>query len=1167
MNTPIICAGFHRSGTSLASQMLHLSGIPFAIENMAGNISNPDGHFEDLASMRLHDDFLSESGCNWKFHDECEINHDVSVVERLTKYIDCRNTLDGPLWLMKDPRATLYLDDWQSALKGKGKFVLMYRHWGLCVQSLLKRHSRDLAHCLPTGKVLSDNIVFWQEPELAARMWLAYNKAMLKFIKANKENCLLVSQPALMQGCDLIAEINNKFKFQIKPLVVSPVKFEYASENVDAIILNGLPTQLQSELNETYEQLAKLCDTSNAQDAPEFVDNPRDDKTISLVIENIKLAAQKANKTEGDKATGFPQVTYLSMDIDQLTFDELSIKLKKLNPLVNKGISKFALPLALKLIELEPFNITGYEWAGRIHSVLGQYEIAELHFVKAIAISNSPPYMRMLLADTYLARYEFKTAEYYYFLALKSDIKNPQFSIKLGDLYLIINEYNKSINNYKAALALDDNDWVRSKLINVIDEFRGTKAAIEYVESGLQVNTSILMQNKLTSLKLKLQTRDAKDCYKVNVKRFITRERINSCLADVASFGLPSNQLVDFSYWFSNNLRDVFSEKELANYFMVQQGDSPSSPKLTIIVISYNMGRELPRTIASLLPPYQKYILESDLEVIVIDNGSEKLPLLSDFPANDNLRIISNSNPGVSPVSAINLGLSVAKGELVGVLIDGARMASPGLYKHVLKASRLTQRAVISTLGFHLGPEVQMTSVPKGYNQDIEDDLLKEIDWFNNGYKLFEISTLAGSSANGYFKPIAESNAIFMSKFLWEELDGYDERFITPGGGFVNLDTYRRACELPNVELVVLLNEGTFHQVHGGVATNLQRADATPKIFSDEYKSIRNKDFSVPHKTPLFLGSYVPEAASFLTYSIQKNIISREIINANRNNINKIIINKSYCNQFLIDDVVSDDVLNSPVIITGRGGSGTRLLSKLMQGIDLFVGNEINKTEDSVEWVAPIYDLITNSISLKNNNFNQLHIDRLRANAKNILYRRSASNAPWGFKLPETMLCLPELLKAFPNAKVIHLVRHPISISFRRSHMTSRLDNPIGRSVLGEAYKALNLDAGTMKTKGDYFNNAVSWVYQLMGALDFIENNLPASNVLQIKYESLANDTDNVLTFICNFLNLPMQQGPKLSVDATRLNMQHDSSPEVDEIWSLCEGVASRIGYSKSLGE
>ena len=44
-------------------------------------------------------------------------------------------------------------------------------------------------------------------------------------------------------------------------------------------------------------------------------------------------------------------------------------------------------------------------------------------------------------------------------------------------------------------------------------------------------------------------------------------------------------------------------------------------PKVSIIVISYNMNRELPRTLLSLSLPYQKDIGHDEYEVILIDNG------------------------------------------------------------------------------------------------------------------------------------------------------------------------------------------------------------------------------------------------------------------------------------------------------------------------------------------------------------------------------------------------------------------------------------------------------------------------------------------------------------------------------------------------------------------
>ena len=146
-----------------------------------------------------------------------------------------------------------------------------------------------------------------------------------------------------------------------------------------------------------------------------------------------------------------------------------------------------------------------------------------------------------------------------------------------------------------------------------------------------------------------------------------------------------------------------------------------------------------------------------------------------------------------------------------------------------------------------------MESVHEGYNQEQEDRLLDQARWTEDGYRLFDISVFAGSSAGGWFKPMGESNAIFMRKALWDELGGFDELFQSPGGGYVNLDTLSRAVALPGVTAVTLLGEGTFHQVHGGVATN-----ATHNVhdaFQAEYMNIRGRPFQAPVYQSLYVGS------------------------------------------------------------------------------------------------------------------------------------------------------------------------------------------------------------------------------------------------------------------------------------------------------------------------
>ncbi len=295
------------------------------------------------------------------------------------------------------------------------------------------------------------------------------------------------------------------------------------------------------------------------------------------------------------------------------------------------------------------------------------------------------------------------------------------------------------------------------------------------------------------------------------------------------------------------------------------QGLVRRRPRISVVVISYNMARELPRTLFTLHPPYQRGIDPKDLEVILVDNGSLQPPEPERIPRGTRLFVMEDPKP--SPAAAINRGLAEARGDLIGVMIDGARMASPGLIRLALRALSLSPRPIIATLGLHLGPDVQMRSVMRGYSQEEEDKLLASVDWKADGYELFRISVFGGSSRHGWFAPMSESNALFLPAGLWQELGGYDERFASPGGGFLNLDTYVRACELPDSVLITLLGEGTFHQVHGGIATNTSLSKEARDVWRHEYQDIRGCPFTPPAREALFLGTPPAQAAPSFAHS------------------------------------------------------------------------------------------------------------------------------------------------------------------------------------------------------------------------------------------------------------------------------------------------------------
>jgi len=296
-------------------------------------------------------------------------------------------------------------------------------------------------------------------------------------------------------------------------------------------------------------------------------------------------------------------------------------------------------------------------------------------------------------------------------------------------------------------------------------------------------------------------------------------------------------------------------------------------PLISIVVILFNMDREGRRTLYSLSTRYQTGVRDTDYEVVVVDNGSTP-----PFPAayveslGENFTYILVDDARPSPASAINLGVRRSRGEYVGTMIDGARMLTPGMLRYVARAVRAFEHPVVTSPAWHLGPDLQRRAIKSGYTKEAEDALLAGIGWPDDGYRLFEIGTPAASSNDGWFLPMGDSSCLFMARSDYERIGGYDERFDAPGGGLVSHDTYRRACALDDTELVVLLGEGTFHQLHGGISTGASEerfADAY-RAWSEQYRALRGEPHTRPAKAAHFLGHVPPQARRALLVSAEK---------------------------------------------------------------------------------------------------------------------------------------------------------------------------------------------------------------------------------------------------------------------------------------------------------
>jgi hypothetical protein len=303
-----------------------------------------------------------------------------------------------------------------------------------------------------------------------------------------------------------------------------------------------------------------------------------------------------------------------------------------------------------------------------------------------------------------------------------------------------------------------------------------------------------------------------------------------------------------------------------------QTGVLPSRPAISVVVILFNMEREGKRTLYSLSTDYQVGVAREDYEVIVVDNGSAP-PFPADYVKElaGQFRCFSVEAAPPSPAAALNFGLGQSRGTHVGMMIDGARIVTPGLLSYALRAFRAFEHPVVTPLAWHLGARHQRGAIARGYDQREEDALLDGIRWPQDGYRLFEIASIGGSSKDGWFRPQAESCSLFASRDDYERIGGYDERFDAPGGGLLNHDTYRRLCSLPGATVVVLLGEGSFHQIHGGISTNTSEATfgALYARWREQYRALRGEPYRPP-TTPLhFLGHVPPSARPFLLFSAE----------------------------------------------------------------------------------------------------------------------------------------------------------------------------------------------------------------------------------------------------------------------------------------------------------
>lgn len=235
------------------------------------------------------------------------------------------------------------------------------------------------------------------------------------------------------------------------------------------------------------------------------------------------------------------------------------------------------------------------------------------------------------------------------------------------------------------------------------------------------------------------------------------------------------------------------------------------------------------------------------------------------------------------------------------------------------------------------------------------------------------------------------------------------------------------------------------------------------------------------------------------------------------------------------------------VTIIGRGHSGTRSMSHTLSASGVYMGEPLNRSGDLIpaESMYEACRVMAKYVTYKGGlewDFSKVlamkpdpEFVRLVEDFLNTVLSSDAPNKGW--KLPETTLVYPWIVKMFPDIHYIHWVRDPRDCILG-GHLTDDLND------FGISYD---------KTTDERRNRAISWLYQR----EIVRATPAPEKVLSVRFEDMVFEQDKTLACISDFLKIPL----------AKIEMRKDSvgrykSDEGNHMFEFFKDDMIKCGYA-----
>ncbi len=206
----------------------------------------------------------------------------------------------------------------------------------------------------------------------------------------------------------------------------------------------------------------------------------------------------------------------------------------------------------------------------------------------------------------------------------------------------------------------------------------------------------------------------------------------------------------------------------------------------------------------------------------------------------------------------------------------------------------------------------------------------------------------------------------------------------------------------------------------------------------------------------------------------------------------------------------------SLITIIGRGHSGTRAISHTLYASGVYMGQTLNRSGDlvppeqmydacrifaqHVEWQG---DLRWNFDKVNSMEIPQAFIDLIEGYLNKVL---SDTSDHKGWKIPETTLVYPWIVRMFPDIKYIFWIRNPRDCILGR-HITDDMNK------FGIPYP---------ETDDERLRRAISWKYQY----DLVKATPRPQNWIEVRFEDFVLDTEKTVRRLEEYLGIPLARIP-----------------------------------------